>query len=150
MSIHTRVSKELLEGRSAKRLTQKRTANQCGISPRAYLDLENGRALPSLPTALRLSVALGISWDALAQELFGEKRRRYQVFEEQLVSPDGETYCGYGLLCTEKDTPVGRIPDVSCDRTFADVLAQQFTVHQVAPAQFAEAVQDALAFAWRA
>lgn len=145
MSIHARVSKEIMEGREAMRLTQTKAAKKCGISARQYLDLENGRSLPSLPTALHLSVAFGISWDALAQELFGEANLTYTVFEQQLVSENGEAYCGYGLACTVNGSVLSQIPDISCDKAFVAFLARSFTMYQLAPVHFLWAVQDIVA-----
>ena len=49
--------------------TQELVAEHCELSTRQYQALEMGHALPSLPTAIRLSVVLDFSLDALKGEV---------------------------------------------------------------------------------
>ena len=44
-------------------------SEQCGVTPSMVNHVISGRAMPSLPVALRISKALGISTDLLFKEL---------------------------------------------------------------------------------
>lgn len=44
-------------------------AEQCGVTPSMVNHVISGRAIPSLPVALRISKSLGISVDLLFKEL---------------------------------------------------------------------------------
>lgn len=51
--------------RNALSLTQEDTAERIGVSTEFYARIERGRALPSVPTLVRMSAALGVSVDQL-------------------------------------------------------------------------------------
>ena len=53
------------EARIALKLTQEDAAERIGISAEFYARIERGNALPSVPTLVRISMALGVSPDAL-------------------------------------------------------------------------------------
>ena len=59
---------------------------------------------------------------------------RYQVIQETHPS-----YISYGLACA-----AAQVLDISCDRQFAEQLAERYTRFQLSPLHLAEAVQDAL------
>lgn len=69
MSLNSKFSGHLYQYRSKNRLTQQQMADICGISTRQYQELEIGRSLPSLPTAIHIANALDISLDSLKDEL---------------------------------------------------------------------------------
>lgn len=53
------------EARRALKLTQEDAAERIGISAEFYARIERGNALPSVPTLVRISMALGVSPDTL-------------------------------------------------------------------------------------
>lgn len=69
MSLNSKFSSDLYQYRSRNRLTQQQMADICGISTRQYQELEIGRSLPSLPTAVYIANALDMSLDSLKDEL---------------------------------------------------------------------------------
>lgn len=69
MSIHERFAALLFEYRSKNDLTQRDVADLCGISLRHYQELEIGRSVPQLPTAIRIATALNLSLDSLKDEV---------------------------------------------------------------------------------
>ena len=62
-----RLSQTLKLRRVLKDLTQEEVAERCKISVRQYQSLEAGRCLPSYLTALRLSIVLDFSLDAMKE-----------------------------------------------------------------------------------
>lgn len=73
---------------------------------------------------------------------------QYQPFQAQYCHPDGTRYASYGLqvwLCCNGQRQLGTsIGDISTDQDFVETLALQFTLQQLSPIHFYEAVIDAL------
>ena len=63
---------QLYGARAERHLSQEKMAELCGVSPRHYNDLENGKVNPHLDLAIRLSSLLDISIDNLRQFTDGE------------------------------------------------------------------------------
>lgn len=61
MSIKVKFSKALYDYRKENGFSQKVFSEICDVSLRHYQELENGRSLPSLKTALRISKVIGLN-----------------------------------------------------------------------------------------
>ena len=69
MSLHKKFSSILFHYRTEHLFTQRYMAELCGVSLRHYQDLELGRSIPSLPTAVHISTVLDFSLDILKSEV---------------------------------------------------------------------------------
>ena len=69
MSINGIFSSTLYHRRIDLGYTQKRVADDCNISLRQYQSLETGHSLPTLVTALRLSIVLDFSLETFKSEV---------------------------------------------------------------------------------
>ena len=72
----------------------------------------------------------------------------YLPFKKQYINSDGTTYDSYGLqvwLCQNgQRQPEASIGDISTYQDVVENLALQFTMQQLSPIHFYEAVMDAL------
>lgn len=65
MSIQREFSRQLLDFRTSHRLTQRQMSELCNISLRHYQNLEIGRSVPNLTTAVSIASVLNLSLDSL-------------------------------------------------------------------------------------
>ncbi len=73
---------------------------------------------------------------------------QYQPVKKLNSHTDLGTYETYSLqlfhCCDGKRQPIASIDDISVDQEFVEQLALQFTLHQLSPVHFLDAVCDAI------
>lgn len=72
MSIRSHFSKSLQDYRTGHELTQDKMSELCGVSPRHYQDLEQGRCMPKLPTTVFIAKKIGMNLEDLKDALSEE------------------------------------------------------------------------------
>ncbi len=75
-------------------------------------------------------------------------RWQYEVIKQTMVHPDIGIYNTYGLQlyqCQNSQCQlIASVNDISTDRQLVEQLASRFTLHQLSPQHFRDAVIDAL------